>query len=463
MLLERLYYTQASLSYKLQHNFLKTLTSSLDIIPRPAHPISRGNISPNAVSVLYRLHRAGFRACLVGGGVRDLLLGRIPKDFDVATDAQPEQIHQLFRNCRLIGRRFRLAHIHFGSEIIEVATFRTASNGESAALKHADSGRIISDNVYGNIEEDAWRRDFTINALYYDIADFSVLDYVGGMADLQAGVLRLIGDPVQRYQEDPVRMLRAVRFQTKLGLTLDAATAAPLYELGHLLRQIPPARLGDEVLKLFLGGQAQQTLELLRHYRLFGWLFPATERCLQQHQADAPSMVSAALRALDQRVADGKSVSPGFLGAALLWEPFREQERRLCAHGLEPHIAAQTAIERVIRNQTAHASLPGRGNTLREIWEMQPRLAQISGKRPLHLLTHPRFAAAYDFLILRQDGEARQLAQWWTEFASADEDARFAMTAPPPKKAKAKASKPRRSRKPRTTQNDTALPPASKV
>ena len=386
--------------------------------------------------------------------MRDLLLGRNPKDFDVATDAQPEQIYQLFRNCRLIGRRFRLAHIHFGSEIIEVATFRTAGNGENTALKHADSGRILSDNVYGNIEEDAGRRDFTINALYYDIADFSVLDYVGGIADLEAGVLRLIGDPVQRYHEDPVRMLRAVRFQAKLGLRLAATTEAPLHELGHLLRQIPAARLGDEALKLFLAGQALHTLELLRHYRLFGWLFPASERYLQQ--AASPNIVSAALQALDERVAQGKSVSPGFLGAALLWEPFCAQQRRLSAQGMEPQLAMHSAIERVLHSQVAHASLPGRGNTLREIWEMQPRLAQITGKRPQHLLSHPRFAAAYDFLLLRQDAEAKQLATWWSTFINADEDARLAMSSAP-KKPKAKSAKPRRARKPRTTKQDSAL------
>ena len=243
-------------------------TSLPILIPRPEHNISRANISANAVKVLYRLHDAGHRACLVGGGVRDLLLGREPKDFDVATDARPEQVYKLFRNCRLIGRRFRLAHIQFGRDIVEVATFRARSEeGESSGVERAADGRILSDNVYGNIEEDAWRRDFTINALYYDIANFAVLDYVGGMADLKAGLIRLIGDPVQRYHEDPVRMLRAARFAAKLGLRLDPATEAPLHRLGHLLEQIPPARLFDEMLKLFMGGNAIQTFELLRHYR----------------------------------------------------------------------------------------------------------------------------------------------------------------------------------------------------
>ena len=252
-------------------------------IPRPDHNISRANISPNAVKVLYRLREAGYRACLVGGGVRDLLLGREPKDFDIATDARPEQVYKLFRNCRLIGRRFRLAHVQFGQEIIEVATFRAHGvddeDSDGPSVERADDGRILSDNVYGNIEEDAWRRDFTINALYYDIADFAVLDYVGGLADLKAGLIRLIGDPAQHYHEDPVRLLRAVRFAAKLGFRFDPATEAPLSRLGNLLEKIPAARLFDEILKLFMGGCAIQTFELLRHYRLFGWLFPATERC----------------------------------------------------------------------------------------------------------------------------------------------------------------------------------------
>jgi poly(A) polymerase len=231
------------------------LKSQPIVIPRPEHNISRANISPNAVKVLVRLRDAGFRACLVGGGVRDLLLGREPKDFDIATDARPEQVYKLFRNCRLIGRRFRLAHVQFGQEIIEVATFRghgdDNEDGDGARVERAADGRILSDNVYGSIEDDAWRRDFTINALYYDIADFAVLDYVGGMTDLEAGLIRLIGDPVERYHEDPVRMLRAVRFAAKLGFRLDPATEAPLHRLGHLLEKIPSARLFDEILKLF--------------------------------------------------------------------------------------------------------------------------------------------------------------------------------------------------------------------
>ena len=436
------------------------------VIPRPAHNVSRADISPNAVKVLYRLRDAGHRACLVGGGVRDLLLGREPKDFDIATDARPEQVHALFRNCRLIGRRFRLAHVQFGQEIIEVATFRACGEigdeGDGPAVERTKDGRILSDNVYGSIEDDAWRRDFTINALYYDIADFAVLDYVGGMADLEAGLIRLIGDPVERYHEDPVRMLRAVRFAAKLGFRFDPATEAPLQRLGHLLEQIPPARLFDEILKLFMGGSAIQTFELLRHYRLFGWLFPATERCLNRQQHHYPkTLLVRALANTDQRLAEGKPVHPAFLFAALLWEPFRERLQHLEAEGLDVHETQQAAAEAVVQAQIRHASLPRRYSLpMREIWEMQQRLTCITGKRPLRLLTHPRFRAAYDFLLLRgeADESARELADWWTRLLAQDESGRNRMTQPA---TSAKKNKPRRRRKPRSARKDaSAAPPA---
>ncbi len=436
------------------------------VVPRPAHNVSRADISPSAVKVLYRLRDAGHRACLVGGGVRDLLLGREPKDFDIATDARPEQVHALFRNCRLIGRRFRLAHVQFGREIIEVATFRACGEigdeGDGPAVERTKDGRILSDNVYGSIEDDAWRRDFTINALYYDIADFAVLDYVGGMADLEAGLIRLIGDPVERYHEDPVRMLRAVRFAAKLGFRLDPATEAPLQRLGHLLEQIPPARLFDEILKLFMGGSAIQTFELLRHYRLFGWLFPATERCLNRQQHHYPkTLLVRALANTDQRLAEGKPVHPAFLFAALLWEPFRERLQHLEAEGLDVHEAQQAAAEAVVQAQIRHASLPRRYSLpMREIWEMQQRLTCITGKRPLRLLAHPRFRAAYDFLLLRgeADESARELADWWTRLLAQDENGRNRMTQPA---TSAKKNKPRRRRKPRSARKGaSAVPPA---
>lgn len=440
------------------------------VIPRPEHNISRANISPNAVKVLYRLREAGHRACLVGGGVRDLLLGREPKDFDIATDARPEQVHRLFRNCRLIGRRFRLAHVQFGQEIVEVATFRACGRDSDddggPSVERAADGRILSDNVYGSIEDDAWRRDFTINALYYDIANFAVLDYVGGMIDLRAGLIRLIGDPAQHYHEDPVRLLRAVRFAAKLGFRLDPATEAPLHRLGHLLEKIPPARLFDEVLKLFLGGCAIQTFELLRHYRLFGWLFPATERCLSHQQHHYPkTLLVRALASTDGRLAENKSVNPAFLFAALLWEPLREQMDHLEADGLDAQEAIQEAAERVIQTQIRHTALPRRYTLpMREIWELQQRLTVITGKRPLRLLDHPRFRAGYDFLLLRAeaDEQAAELADWWTRLLALDPAGRIQATTQPA--AKAKTGKPRRRRKPRSARKaDPAAQPESEA
>lgn len=401
------------------------------IIPRAEHIISRANISANALKVLYRLRGAGYRACLVGGGVRDLLLGREPKDFDVVTDAHPEDIYRLFRNCRLIGRRFRLAHVRFGREIIEVATFRghhADSDDLSEADTPADEGRIISDNIYGSIEEDAWRRDLTINALYYDIDTFAVLDYVEGMADLKAGLIRLIGDPQLRYHEDPVRMLRAVRFAAKLGFRLHADTERPLPELGHLLEAIPPARLFDEVLKLFLSGYAVQTFELLRHYRLFEHLFPEVEQTLgRQEQGYPRTLVSCALTNTDDRIAQDKPVTPAFLFAALLWYPLRERLKALLAAGENESSAIQLAADKTIQAQLQHTAMPRRFSLpMKEIWALQPRFEMRSGKRPLRLLTHPRFRAAYDFLLLRAEAgeDVAELADWWTRFQTLEESER---------------------------------------
>lgn len=393
------------------------------VIPRDQHSISRSAISPNAVKVLYRLHNAGFRACLVGGGVRDLLLGLEPKDFDVSTDAHPQDIRRVFRNCRLIGRRFRLAHVHFGNEIIEVATFRAQHDPNDAdetgpAVEHDERGRIVSDNVFGTIEDDAWRRDFTINALYYDIADFSVLDYVGGMADLEAGLLRLIGDPEQRYQEDPVRMMRAVRFAAKLGFRLHPDTEAPIHRLGHLLQQVPSARLFDELLKLFLSGQAVQTFELLRLYGLFRFLLPPTDRCLNRADQAVPrALLIRAFNNTDQRIAEGRPVTPAFLYAALLWGPLCERHRQLVDEGLDEGEALNQAADEVIEQQSRHTALPRRySGPMREIWSLQNRFERRSGKRALAFLEHPRFRAAYDFLLLRAEaGEpVQELAEWWT-------------------------------------------------
>ena len=384
--------------------------------------------------MLYRLKKEGYEAYLVGGGVRDLLLGREPKDFDISTNAEPEEIRAIFRNCRLIGRRFRLAHIIFGRDVVEVATFRGQGTDAAVGKIEADeSGRLLRDNVYGTLEEDAWRRDFTINSLYYNIRDFSVVDYTGGLADLEAGVLRIIGDPWQRYREDPVRMLRAVRFAAKIGFRLEEETEAALFELGHLLADIPAARLFDEVLKLFMGGCAVQTFEMLRHYKLFGHLFPQTEQALAVEEGGFPLvMVAQALANTDQRIAEEKPVTPAFLYAALLWEPVRlAWQREMEAEPALPEsVALANAARDVVASQVRSTALPRRFSTpMQEIWFMQPRLEKRNGKRAFRLLEHPRFRAAYDFLLLRaQAGEADEaLAQWWTEFQEANSERRQEM------------------------------------
>jgi len=389
------------------------------VIPRDQHCISRANISKAALKVLYRLKDAGYDAYLVGGGVRDLLLGREPKDFDVATNATPEQVKATFRNCRLIGRRFRLAHVHFGREIIEVATFR-ANRPADAALAQTDNGMILRDNVYGTIEEDALRRDFTVNALYYNIRDFSVVDYAGGMQDLQEGVLRLMGDPETRYREDPVRMLRAARFAAKLGFRLHPDTEAPIAELAGLLADVPPARLFEEVLKLFMAGYGVASFEKLRQYGLFAQLFPDTEEALASEEEGFPhTMVLQGLNDTDERVRQGKPVTPAFLFAVLLWEPVRLRAQALEAEGLAPYTALQLAAGDLVERQSTRVAIPRRFSTpMREIWTMQSRFHYTKGKRPQRLAAHPRFRAAYDFLLLRaRAGEVDPaLAEWWTRF-----------------------------------------------
>jgi poly(A) polymerase len=391
------------------------------IVPRSEHGISRADIGEHALTVLYRLENAGFKAYLVGGGVRDLLLGREPKDFDVVTDAHPEQVQNLFRNCRLIGRRFRLAHVFFGREVIEVATFRAGV--DPAAISEQGvvirNGRIIRDNVYGTIEEDALRRDFTVNSLYYDISNYSVVDYVGALHDLSTGTLRTIGDPDTRFREDPVRMLRAVRFAAKLGFRIASDTEVRIFKLAHLIEDVPAPRLFEEVMKLFHGGCALVTFELLRHYGLFGGLFPNTEKALAEEEQGFPiTFVSRALQNTDNRINSGQSVTPAFLYAVLLWEPVRQRMRDFVIQGKSESQALQAAGRDVTREQIRHTSLPRRfGVHMRDIWQLQLRFKNRGSKRRKRLLAHPRFRAAYDFLCLRAAaGEELQMeCEWWTQ------------------------------------------------
>lgn len=424
------------------------------IIPRAEHNISRSNINANALKVLYRLRQAEYGSYLVGGCVRDILLGRHPKDFDVATDAHPEQVRALFDNCRLIGRRFRLAHVLYGRDVIEVATFRGYSDADDPHPE-TENGRILSDNVYGTIEQDVWRRDFTVNALYYNIADFSLIDYVDGLADLQKRVIRLIGEPMQRYREDPVRMLRAVRFAAKLGFEIEKGTSAPIYELGHLLEDVPPARLFDETLKLFHTGHAGESFRLLREYGLLKYLFPALEQALSgSGYPYALEFVQQAMANTDLRIQQEKSVTPAFLFAAFLWPPllhaigYRQENPVL--HPTE----LQRASALLLARQCRHITVPRRLTAvMREIWVLQSRLQRNMGKRALVLLTHPRFRAAYDFLCLRaQAGESvRANAEWWTEIQEKSPEERQKMASamsPSPSPRRRRSRMRRRSGKP---------------
>ncbi|KQR07217.1 MULTISPECIES: polynucleotide adenylyltransferase PcnB [Xanthomonas] len=391
---------------------------TLRVIPRDQHTISRKDISPNALRVLYRLRESGFGAYLVGGAVRDLLVGGHPKDFDVATSATPEEVKALFRNCRLIGRRFRLAHVVFGREIIEVATFR-ANIDDGSGDRELDNGRLVRDNVYGSIEDDAIRRDFTCNALYYAIEDFSVRDYCGGFEDVQARLMKLIGDPELRYQEDPVRMLRAVRLAAKLNFEIEAGSAEPIPRLAGLLSEAAPARLFEEILKLFLSGHGVASFEGLERYGLLGALFPESAAALKSNRSGAlRAMVLEGLRNTDARVANDEPVSPAFLFALLLWPAFCRTLMGLQAQGVQPEDAQRRAADRVTLHQLERVALPRRFSLpMQEIWLLQTRFSSRQRKRVFRTLSHPRFRAAYDFLVLRQFASADHAAdvEFWRE------------------------------------------------
>jgi poly(A) polymerase len=468
------------------------------IIPRAEHSISRSAISPNALRVLYRLREAGYEAFLVGGCVRDLLLGISPKDFDIATSALPEEVKRTFRNCRLIGRRFRLAHVFFGREIIEVATFRAMSTPDEPVLesvadldddesaeellddlddededleadestvlaeagphqkgfhgsrplamrdrsRHAgagddddedrvtdEHGRILRDNVYGTIDDDVWRRDFTANSLYYNIADFSIWDYTGGVEDIAARRLKLIGDPVTRYREDPVRMLRAARFQAKLGFDLDGETGTAIGSLRELLGSVPPARLFDETLKLFLTGHGARSLEVLRRHGLLAELLPTVAAYLDRHPEGAVArLLTQGLVNTDQRVAQGKPVTPTFLFALLLYGPIAEIIEKQPQEKWHDIGTIVDAADRAARAAQGRISIPKRFSLgVREMFASQPRLEQPRGRRALRMLEQPRFRAGFDLLLLRAEiGLADPaIAQWWTrvqEASQADRD-----------------------------------------
>lgn len=438
---------------------------------RDQHPVSRKQLSDNALKVLYRLKDGGYDAYLVGGCIRDLLLGKQPKDYDVATNATPEQVNKLFRNSRLIGRRFKLVHVRFGREIIEVATFRTSHdaehNTEQEHGRQAESGMILRDNVYGTIEEDALRRDFTVNALYYSINDFGIHDYANGMADIEHRTLRMIGDPEARYREDPVRMLRAVRFAAKLDFQMDAATEDPIRKLAPMLLAIPAARLFDEVLKMLLSGQGVATYKLLREYDLFAPLFPATAVLLEKEAAQEgerpiEALLLQSLRNTDLRIEQGKSITPAFIYAAMLWYPLQARLKDYQQDGMPFLQALHQAGQDVVREQCRATSIPKRFSIpMREIWDMQFRLIRRHGRRAEQLVQHPRFRAAYDFLLMREaSGEQLDnLGQWWTDYQQADVEGRQTMVKALGAGGGGRRKRPRkRSRKPGAQKTSTSPP-----
>lgn len=421
------------------------------------HGLRLEQFSRNSTSVVYKLQDAGFQAFLVGGCVRDALLGETPKDYDVATSATPEQVRALFRNSRIIGRRFKLVHVYHGRELVEVATFRGSHEDENSdkAMQHA-SGRILRDNVYGTLEEDALRRDFTVNALYYDPDQQSIHDFCGGVADLKQRTLRLIGEPEQRYLEDPVRMLRAIRFAAKLDFAMEEHTMAPIRRLAPLLRDIPPARLFDETLKLFLSGHALATFELLLDHNLFEPLFPMTSKAISQNPDFSLELIRNAMRNTDERLEQGKSVTPAFLFAALLWPAIVPAAARLQQQGMPPVPALQEAAGDTLHQQLQHISIPKRFSMVsKDIWALQERLPNRSGKRADAVLHHPRFRAAYDFLLLRESaGEnTGELGQWWTQYQFLDEAQRRAMVRNLGGDEQKKSRRPRRRRAKQPAQN----------
>lgn len=407
---------------------------ALNVITRQEHNISRQLISENALKVLYRLHGAGFEAYLVGGGVRDLLLNQTPKDFDIATNATPEQIRQLFRNCRLIGRRFRLAHIMFGRDVIEVATFRghhQEINQQIAA--QSEAGMLLRDNVYGTIDEDAERRDFTVNAMYYNIANYSIHDYAGGIEDLDDKLIRLIGDPQTRYREDPVRMLRAIRFAVKLDFDIEEDTAAPIEALAPLLKEIPSARLYEESLKMLQSGYGLETYHLMREYNLFQQLFPHVAKYFtEDYSSQTEQMLDLVLDSTDLRIEEGKRINPAFMFAAFLWYPMVTiAEQLMASKNLSFYDAVMEASNDILDQVVKSIAIPRRHTTtIREIWQMQLRLPRRNGKRAFRLLELNKFRAGFDFLEMRgeiEGGDVRKLAKWWQTFQNAGRNMRQAM------------------------------------
>ena len=406
--------------------------------------IEESAISINASKVISRLQDHGFQAYLVGGCIRDLLLRKTPKDFDIATDAHPEEVRELFRNSRIIGKRFRIVHVRFGREIIEVTTFR-GPHADEYDENHSDSGMTLNDNVYGTFEEDVFRRDFTMNAIYYEPQGKEIIDLANGTADIESQIIRTIGDPTGRLREDPVRMLRAIRFQAKLEFGLEPDLQSSIRSLGYLIQDVPPARLFEEVLKLFLSGYGTAAFDAMLENDIYGWLFPDSKRSMENNATE--ELVRLALTSTDQRIAKKMPVTPAFIYAAILWYPFVDEQQRLEQEGEITYAAAHEAANNVISKQQLFTSIPKRfSGPMRDIWFLQSRLPSRFGQKPDRTMEHKRFRAAYDFLLLReQAGEkTEQLGEWWTEYQEATEERKLAM-----KQATSNGRPRKRKRKPR--------------
>lgn len=437
-------------------------TGDVAHVPSAVHHIPADRVCGRAKDVIRRLQKAGFEAYLVGGCVRDLLLGRTPKDFDIATSARPEEIRKLFNSCRLIGRRFRLAHIYYGRDYLEVATFRAPHDEGDDGGKVNDEGRIIHDNVYGTLEEDVWRRDFTINALFYNPSNGELLDFVGGLEDLRHGKIRLIGDPEKRFREDPVRLLRAIRFAAKLGFEIEERTHAPMASLTILLEAVSSARLFDEIIKLLHSGDGLNTYHLLREYDVLQHLLPLTAESIEEDTSgNFARMVELSLGNTDQRIAEGKSVMPAFLYAVLLWHKVHLAAVALQAGGAPEMQALHVAATEALRDQVDFTAVPRRfSNITREIWALQSRFRHRDLRRANLLLGNARFRAAYDFLCLRAEaGEpVKEDAEWWTAFQHAAPEERQELCKGAQGK---KGSMRRRKKRKKSTSAKPAVPPSA--
>jgi len=426
---------------------VKPKPGQVERITKNEHGIDRSRVSRHAIKVCEVLQQKGFDAYIVGGAVRDLIIGLEPKDFDVATNATPEQIKPLFRRARIIGRRFQLVHVVFGQEIIETSTFRApASDGHMTD----DHGRILRDNVFGSQQQDAERRDFTINALYYDPVTETVIDFHRGVRDLRKGLVRMIGDPALRYREDPIRMLRAVRFAVKLKGNIDTASQAPIVELADLLSNVPASRVFDEMLKLLTCGQAIACVKQLRTYGLHSGLLPLLDVILEDPEGQA--FIELALERTDKRIRIGKSVSPSFLFAALLWPQVRSQWQRFCADGELRIPALIQAADQVLDTQTKKLAINRRfSSDMRDIWFMQPRFERRVPRAIYRLFEQPRFRAAVDFMQMRAacNEVDSVLAQWWMDLADGNDETRSEMIAALANEPKEAGSANKRRRRPR--------------